>query len=433
MKERLLNNLSLKIVSVIAAIVLWVVIVNIYDPSTSVTVSGVTVKLINTESLTDKEYSYEVVDGNKISVYLSGPRSIITDINANDIEATADLSNVTVFSDYVDINVKIIKENVKESSVEVAPKTSAIKLKIENRISKNLIIDSNIIGVPMEGFITGNIQISPGTVKVTGTTTLIESVASARVNYDISGATMTITDSAPIILLDNEGNEIKDDRLELSKSIADIKVSISPEKTVPLEFKTKGTVADGYIVGEIISSMNSIEITGTKEVLDTVEKITIPDSELDVEGLSADKIFNINISQYLPANVWIASNSTVTVDVKIEKVVTKNISIPTSQIVTNNMPADLILSSYEGDLNIVISGNGKLLNNINANNITVTADFKNAKEGSNNIPLTVKVSDTNVKVNDSYTINANLSKKEAANVVTTTTDATVAVTQSSNN
>ena len=82
MKEKIFNNFSLKILSVLCAIVLWAVIVNIYDPTTSVTISNVNVELINAQSLTDKDYTYEVVDGSKISVYLSGPKSVITDIKS---------------------------------------------------------------------------------------------------------------------------------------------------------------------------------------------------------------------------------------------------------------------------------------------------------------------------------------------------------------
>lgn len=52
MKEKLFNNLSLKILSVLCAIVLWAIIVNIYDPTTGVTISNVNVELINTGSLT---------------------------------------------------------------------------------------------------------------------------------------------------------------------------------------------------------------------------------------------------------------------------------------------------------------------------------------------------------------------------------------------
>ena len=77
MKEKMFKNLSLKILSAIFAVVLWTVIVNVYDPTTSYTFSNVSVQLINTESLTDKNYSYEIVEGGKISVYVSGPKQVI--------------------------------------------------------------------------------------------------------------------------------------------------------------------------------------------------------------------------------------------------------------------------------------------------------------------------------------------------------------------
>ncbi len=74
---KMFKNLSLKILSAIFAVVLWTIIVNIYDPTTSYTFSNVTVQLINTESLTDKNYSYEIVEGGKISVYVSDRRVLL--------------------------------------------------------------------------------------------------------------------------------------------------------------------------------------------------------------------------------------------------------------------------------------------------------------------------------------------------------------------
>lgn len=110
MKEKIFRNFSLKILSALCAIVLWTIIVNIYDPTMGVTISTVPVQLINTESLTDKGYTYEITDGSKISVYVSGPKSVITDIKAADIVATADLSRITAFADYADIDVKVVKD-----------------------------------------------------------------------------------------------------------------------------------------------------------------------------------------------------------------------------------------------------------------------------------------------------------------------------------
>ena len=48
MKEKIFKNFSLKLLSAVFAVVLWTVIVNIYDPNTSYTFSNITVQLINT-------------------------------------------------------------------------------------------------------------------------------------------------------------------------------------------------------------------------------------------------------------------------------------------------------------------------------------------------------------------------------------------------
>ena len=126
MKEKIFRNFSLKILSALCAIVLWTIIVNIYDPTMGVTISTVPVQLINTESLTDKGYTYEITDGSKISVYVSGPKSVITDIKAADIVATADLSRITAFADYADIDVKVVKDGKTLTNVDVTTKTTAV-------------------------------------------------------------------------------------------------------------------------------------------------------------------------------------------------------------------------------------------------------------------------------------------------------------------
>ena len=62
MKEKIFNNFSLKILSVLCAIVLWAVIVNIYDPTTSVTISNVNVELIPMKLWTEAKYQYILAD-----------------------------------------------------------------------------------------------------------------------------------------------------------------------------------------------------------------------------------------------------------------------------------------------------------------------------------------------------------------------------------
>ncbi len=405
MKEKLLNNLSLKILSAVCAIIIWIIIVNVYDPSTSVTVSGVEVQLVNTESLTEKEYAYDVVDGSKISVYISGPRSIVTDIKAKDIVATADLSNVTVFSDYVDIDVKVVKDGVSASSIEIAPKTTAIRLKIENRVTKTFNIDTELVGTPADGYVIGGQQISPSSVKVTGTSSVVDSISSVKVSYDVSGATMNISDAAPIKLYDSQGTEIVDDRIELSKTAVDIKVSVLMTKTVPVTYKTKGTPADGYGVSGIDQAVTEAVIAGTEDALRDVNSIDVPDSAIDVSGLNADKIFHVRLSSYLPGNITVMSEGVVNVTVRIYPVSEREISVPVTGIVLSNLPQGYNISF--GDVtavNITVTGEQSVLTALTVTGIIPTIDLSGIKEGDNTLRLKVTLP-ANCTLKQNYTVN----------------------------
>lgn len=405
MKEKLLNNLSLKILSAVCAIIIWIIIVNVYDPSTSVTVSGVEVQLVNTESLTEKEYAYDVVDGSKISVYISGPRSIVTDIKAKDIVATADLSNVTVFSDYVDIDVKVVKDGVSASSIEIAPKTTAIRLKIENRVTKTFNIDTELVGTPADGYVIGGQQISPSSVKVTGTSSVVDSISSVKVSYDVSGATMNISDAAPIKIYDSQGTEIVDDRIELSKTAVDIKVNVLMTKTVPVTYKTKGTPADGYGVSGIDQAVTEAVIAGTEDALRDVNSIDVPDSAIDVSGLNADKIFHVRLSSYLPGNITVMSEGVVNVIVRIYPVSEREISVPVTGIVLSNLPQGYNISF--GDVtavNITVTGEQSVLTALTVTGIIPTIDLSGIKEGDNTLRLKVTLP-ANCTLKQNYTVN----------------------------
>lgn len=405
MKEKLLNNLSLKILSAVCAIIIWIIIVNVYDPSTSVTVSGVEVQLVNTESLTEKEYAYDVVDGSKISVYISGPRSIVTDIKAKDIVATADLSNVTVFSDYVDIDVKVVKDGVSASSIEIAPKTTAIRLKIENRVTKTFNIDTELVGTPADGYVIGGQQISPSSVKVTGTSSVVDSISLVKVSYDVSGATMNISDAAQIKIYDSQGTEIVDDRIELSKTAVDIKVSVLMTKTVPVTYKTKGTPADGYGVSGIDQAVTEAVIAGTEDALRDVNSIDVPDSAIDVSGLNADKIFHVRLSSYLPGNITVMSEGVVNVTVRIYPVSEREISVPVTGIVLSNLPQGYNISF--GDVtavNITVTGEQSVLTALTVTGIIPTIDLSGIKEGDNTLRLKVTLP-ANCTLKQNYTVN----------------------------
>lgn len=62
MKDRLLNNIGLKIMSLLFAIVLWMMVVNVDNPVDEETFRNVPVQVLHGEIFTTKASTYSILD-----------------------------------------------------------------------------------------------------------------------------------------------------------------------------------------------------------------------------------------------------------------------------------------------------------------------------------------------------------------------------------
>ncbi len=371
MKEKIFKNLSLKILSAVFAVVLWTIIVNIYDPTTSYTFSNVTVQLINTESLTDKNYSYEVVDGGKISVYVSGPKSVVTNIKASDIVATADLSKISAFADYVDIHVSVVQNGQVLSNVEATPKTSAVKLSIENRDTKTVNVTANVTGSPADGYVVVKESLNPTSIKVTGPSSVIDTVAYAGVSFDVTGATGDLNGDAAVHLYNDDGSEIIDESLDVSQTTVGYTAQVVRYKTVNVEAQTSGTPKDGYRVDSVTCSQSQVQVYGDETVLNNLEKIVIPSGSINVDNLSEDKVYKLSLSNYIDKSLHILNDSRVDVTVKIVQAVSDTVIFNTSDIKVVGLNTGMSYNFTDKTFNIEVERNAGNTTALDASAVTV--------------------------------------------------------------
>lgn len=416
MKEKIFNNLSLKIVSAVFAVILWTVIVNIYDPNTSYTFSNITVQLVNTQSLTEKNYTFEVVDGGKISVTVSGPKSVVTDLKTSDIAATADLSKVTAFTDYVDIQVQVVKDGQVLNNVEAVPRTSALKLSIENRDTNTYAVNVNTTGTPANGYAVASTTTSPTYIKVTGPTSLVEGVASVGVDVDVSGAKGTVNTQSDINMYDSDGNIIANEELEMSSETADVIVEMARTKTVPVVVKTSGTPSQDCVVTGTSLSQTSVVISGQQEALSKIDNITIPSSAVSVDGLSEDKTYTFKLTDYVPSGVKIVSDSRLQVTIKISKASTKTVHISSDAIKIENVSSGYNAVIEGTGIDVIISGTGTILDNVSATDITCNVNAAGLSAGTHSVDVSVSVPD-GCSVLESSSVKLTLSAKQQETTV----------------
>lgn len=87
------NNFGLKILAAVFAIVLWLVVVNTEDPDKTKLFS-VPVSIENADYLTEMGKTYEILNTDEVSFWVTGKRSIIQELSDSDFTASANMENI---------------------------------------------------------------------------------------------------------------------------------------------------------------------------------------------------------------------------------------------------------------------------------------------------------------------------------------------------
>ena len=84
------SNLSLKIISVIAAIILWLYAVSELNPETTKTINDIPVEIINMDALNEKNLTLAEDPASSISIRIRGLVNDIRKVNTSNIKAILD-------------------------------------------------------------------------------------------------------------------------------------------------------------------------------------------------------------------------------------------------------------------------------------------------------------------------------------------------------
>lgn len=390
-RNKLTENWGLKIASMLFAIAVWLVVVNINDPSTAASFYNVPVTIENADVIAAQGKIYEIENNSdvvpKVTVY--GPRSVLENIDKSDIVAVADMNNLSSVNT---INIEFSTVNNNGQVTEIKGSTESVKVSIENKKTVQLVLDTRITGSAPSGYTVGNVSTDQNLVRVSGPETLVNQVKKAVVNVDmdtLSGVTSDITTSASVHLYNAANKEITGSTLLKNPDSVIVTVGIEPTKEVPLVFKTSGTPADGYVMtGKISAAPEKIMISGSKSTLDSIKEIDIPEEALNVTGQSSDMTTEIDISEYLPANVSLVNNKTngkSSVIVYIEKQITRQITVNASDIKVTNLPANetCVLEGIPDQINLSVTGGQAVVNAIAAGSVAKEFDVNSWMKSQN--------------------------------------------------
>lgn len=343
-KRHILNNIGLKIISVLVAIILWILVINITDPLQTRTFRNVPVRLVNTTVVGSNKTVRVLKHSDVVSeVVVRAPRSIIGQLgtSSDNIIATADFSNLSADNKTVPISFTTFKYSDRIDNIK--SNNDKLLVEIEDKKTIQLPIQVTTSGSIASGYIKGKVSLGQNQVRVSGPESVVSLVKSASVDVQLTDFTENISTVSDIILFDVNGNTVPDDELTLSVESISVDVEILATKKVPIRYDTIGSPADGYaLTGEIKCTPETVVIAGPTNNIASVTQIEIPATELNVTGQTDTLTAVLDIENYLPEGIRLVedpnNNGKVQLSVYIEALHTNTYGIYLQNVKMQNLP-----------------------------------------------------------------------------------------------
>ena len=402
LKMSLTNNIGLKFLAVLIALVLWLAIVNVNDPEKTITVSNIPISVTNERALTSRDMVYNVKSEQYLNITVSGKRSIVSNLSAEDFRATASLKELSkVNSIPVDVTAKNASLGRKITIVKQSAQTILVDVEnLEEKDFTDLVVEYT--GKVADGYVAGLSSMSTDEVTVKAPTSIIDKIKKVAVRCSLDGTNTNISKKCPVILYDKNNKEIKSDEIELSDKKIRVNVNVLRAKQVPISTINKdelGKPADGYVVDDVILSSDSITVYGSEESLDSIESLDIQD-DIDVSDAKGDVTQNIDVTGKLPKGLSVSGESTITVKVLIKKLITRTFEYDASEVSLNDLSSDLDVQLVTKKVKVTLQGEEEVISQLTKDDMAISADLGKVKEGTTTVHVDVAVPDNTTLMNN---------------------------------
>lgn len=423
-RYNLTTNLGLKVIAFIFAALLWLIVVNLDNPVVSKTFREIPVTIVNDDIITSAGDVYQVVGEQSVSVVVYATRDISQELEAEDIVATADVTEMDTATGLIPIEISIPDYSGDYESAEAVPRNLTIQR--EKSGKKVLSLSVKAENDPADGYILGNMTVEPEQVTLTGAESVLAQIARAEARVNVEGMTADQKAKAELRLYDADGNVLNPPQIEndLGEEGITVSVEVLKLKSVPIVLDVTGTPAEGYKYTGGTSTPENLQVCGKSADLEGFDEIEISGSVLDVSGASDTIEKNIDISEYLPEGVRLAEqdSGTVKVTLKVEQEGTRSIDFLVSSLRINNLSEKLQVN-YETGAEIVIrvSGDEARLNTLDITNAVYVDLGGYTTPGTYDIPVKVDLPD-GVTLEEQVTVSLTLEEKTGQEVPDDETD-----------
>lgn len=339
----------------------------------------------------EEKYIVSGIPAEGVKVKLEGPKASVATAKAKkQFDIPIDLRDSPKGTYEISLKTNGLPDDVKGT---VQPST--IKVTLHEKARKYVHVDlklSNEDQMPA-GATLEKSSIKPDTVEVVGTKEEIESISSAKAYVDLKGVNKTVTKTPEVTLYNKEGKRLNvrtsPSKISVTLNVATQTTANNTEKTVPVTYTKKGSLAEGLAVTNISVEPREVTIAGPKDTLDNIQ--SLEGVEVDLSQLTESTTFDASV--LLPKGVTSAKPNQVKVSVGVQKTKqTKTKTIDGIPIQKNGLSKDVtaqLISPQDGKISVDISGEASIVDKITAAQITAVINLQNVSSGTKDISIQV--------------------------------------------
>lgn len=373
------QDLPLKAIALVVALVLWVTVVQAAAREVDQEFAGIAIE----RPELPEGYVLRGALG-EVTVQLRGTPAAVGAVGREQVHATIEVSLLAAGPEPQDAPVRVRVDSETAKVISATPAT--VPVRVERITSRALGVQARFANEPPPGFVPGQAAVGPTEVGITGPESLVASVAAVYATVRFGDVGIDVAQTVQATPVDADGVPVEGVTAE--PAAVEVRVPLLPTsttRTLPVLWVFRGEVAPGFWISRAASDPVAVTVRGSPEALGPLQRIeTAP---IDVSGLNGNR--QLRVPLLLPAGVALLEPRDATVTITIVPL-TGTRPFPLVAVQAIGLAADHTATAEPRTVAILLSGQVTLLAGVAADQVTATVDVTGRAPGDHELDVVVR-------------------------------------------
>lgn len=407
------NKITATLLSVVIAFSLWLYVVTTVSQEDDATFYNIPVVLEGEARLAENNLMITSQSHQTVTLHLSGARSDLNKVNSGNITVRANLANIDEPGERIVLSYTAsFPGDVPNNAFVIESRSPGqIYVDVDYRRTKDVPVQVKYTGTRSEELLydTENAVLDNTVVNVSGPATVVDEIASALVEVDLTDRAESIGEGFRYTLCDAEGEPV--DAALITTNLEQIRLDLPIQKIRDVAIKLDVVYGGGANAKNtsIKIEPESLRISGSQAVLEEFGDSYVLGTIVlaDLERTTNELTFPIVLPEGVTNQTGVAEAE---VTVKFTGLKTQEFVVDTIEMV--NVPEGMEVELITTSLPIKVRGPSAQIDKLTPEDIVATVDFSNAEPGTATYRATVRFSEAFVDVGALKTISVSATVQE---------------------